>query len=454
MFLGLLAAVGMVIRQLPAFAFDSVTDYQNQMVLIHARYDPVFTSAGVDILERLEVFKVFTSPWFSIGLVVLVTSIVACTIDRLPRLWRQTSEIRVVQPRPFYDPALAGRVRIADGLTPDAVRRVLRGRRYAVREAVEPDATYVYGDRNRWSKLLTLLTHTGLILFILAAAVTTRLGDERGLVVAEGENLTVQPIGTPGLLLIENRGFDAPGLETGQASDFTTDLAVYRDGVVVAEKTIRVNDPLSVGGYTFHQNGFGPAPVVAIRDGDGRVLWDGAIPLTEVVDGAPFGSAPVPGRPDLGLQLLLTRLADGTAVVLFQPYRFAGLDDAGVPITDFLVPVALAPGERRFSPELDLEITFARVSEFTLLIAKADPGQGLVWLAAVLLLSGIVGVQHLSRRRVWARLDRDGSLELVARADDRSLDFDAELGRLVDDLVAARERLARPGAGGPAQQPT
>jgi cytochrome c biogenesis protein len=98
-------------------------------------------------------------------------------------------------------------------------------------------------------------------------------------VVAEGDTLTVQPIGTPSLLLVQNLGFEAPGLETGNPSDFTTDLAVYRDGQLLERKTIRVNDPLSAGGYTFHQNGFGPAPDLEIRSTiDGSVLWSGPIP--------------------------------------------------------------------------------------------------------------------------------------------------------------------------------
>ena len=117
--------------------------------------------------------------------------------------------------------------------------------------------------------MATLLTHLGLILFLVAAAVTSRLGNEQGLVVPEGESLTVQPIGTPGLLLVKNLGFEAPGFETGMPTDFTTDLAVYQDGQEIARKTIRVNDPLSVGGYTFHQNGFGPAPHLVVRDAAG-----------------------------------------------------------------------------------------------------------------------------------------------------------------------------------------
>ena len=84
---------------------------------------------------------------------------------------------------------------------------ILRRHRFAVRQEEVDGVTYLYGDRNRWTKLATLLTHAGLVLFLVAAAVTSRLGDEQGLVVAEGESLTVQPIGTPGLLLVRNLGF-------------------------------------------------------------------------------------------------------------------------------------------------------------------------------------------------------------------------------------------------------
>ena len=247
----------MTIRQLPDFAFRSATDYADQMDLIHALYDPLFGTAGVGALERLGVFQVFRSPWFSAALVVLVLSIVCCTINRIPRMWRGVSDVRVAQPDPFFDPKLPDRARCATCRRTPSGASSKRG--FRLREAVADDGTrFVYGDRNKYSKLATLFTHLGLITFLLAAAVSSRLGDEQGLVVAEGQSLTVQPIGTPGLLLVKNLGFDAPGMATGNPTDFTTDLAVYRDGQEVARKTVRVNDPLSVEGYTFHQNGFGP----------------------------------------------------------------------------------------------------------------------------------------------------------------------------------------------------
>jgi cytochrome c biogenesis protein len=367
----------MTLRQLPGFAFRSPTDYANEMAKLHDLYDASLGTAVVDGLERLQLFHVFSSTWFSIGLVVLIISIVACTIDRTPRLWRQSADIRVVQPDPYFDPKLPDRAVMA-GISADAAASVLRRHRFVVRREEAGGATYLYGDRNRWTKLATLLTHTGLVLFLVAAAITSRLGDEQGLVVAEGESLTVQPIGTPGLLLVRNLGFDAPGFDTGRPTDFTTHLAVYQDGRQIAEKTIRVNDPLTVGGYTFHQNGFGPAPDVVIRDAEGRPLWDGPIPMTDAAAGFPFAEFAVPGR-DVVLQLLLQRATDGTGVLLVLPFRQTGVNPDGSPVITGLEPLALTRGESDTAGGTDFSVELSSFGEFTLLIAKKDPGQGIVW---------------------------------------------------------------------------
>jgi cytochrome c biogenesis protein len=426
----------MTIRQLPNFAFRTPADYASAMGEIHARYDPVFGAGVVDVLEGLQLFHVFSSTWFSVGLVVLIVSIVACTIDRTPRLWRQCAEIRVVQPDSFFDPRLPDRAVVAAGVRAADVGSALRRRRFTVLEVGAGGATYVYGDRNRWSKMATLLTHLGLILFLVAAAVTSRLGDEQGLVVAEGDTLTVQPIGTPGLLLVRNLGFEAPGFETGRPTDFTTDLAVYQDGVEVARKTIRVNDPLAVAGYTFHQNGFGPAPDLVIRDAEGGLLWSGPVPLTDQAAGFPFGVLPVPGR-DVGLQLLLQRAADGRGILLVLPYRIRGQQPDGSPDVEELVPLAIARGETQTAPGIDFSVGLRGFSDFTILIAKRDPGLPLIWTAFGLLIAGLLVTFHLPRRRVWARLGADGRLAIVARSD-RYVDQDREFARLLEELVAAR----------------
>jgi len=82
-------------------------------------------------------------------------------------------------------------------------------------------------------------------------------------------------------------------------------------------------------------------------------------------------------------------------------------------------------------------VTLESVSAYSLLIAKQDPGQGLVWLAFASLIAGLLITFYMPRRRVWARLSGDGELRLVGRSD-RYVDFEREFGRLLDDLVAAR----------------
>lgn len=425
----------MVVRQLPDFAFRSPTDYANEMAKLRELYEPVLGAGLVDLFERLGFFAVFRSTIFSIGLAVLLVSIIACTIDRLPRLWRQATDVRVVQPEPYFDPRLPDRATI-DGLTADAVRDALRRHGYRVREAEVDGVRYLYGDRNQYAKLATIFTHSGLVLFLVAAAVTSRFGDEVGLVVAEGTSTTVQPIGTPGLLLVKNYGFEAPGFETGQPLDFVTDLGVFQNGREIARKEIRVNDPLSVAGYTFHQNGFGPAPELVLRDAAGRPLWDGPVPLTDQAAGFPYGQLSVPGR-DVGLELLLQRAADGRGIVLVLPYRIVGRNPDGAPLVEEFAPMAIAVGESQTVPGLDFSVGLRRFADYTLIIAKHDPGQGLVWLAFGLLLAGIVGTFHFPRRRVWTRLRPDGSLALVARAD-RYVDPRRAFGPLLADLVRRR----------------
>ena len=435
-FLASLAAVGMTLQQLPDFAFRSPGDYAAAMDEIHARYDPVIGVGLVNALERLRAFSIFTSPQFLWGLVVLVISIVVCTLDRTPRLWRDVSVVRVAQPEPFFDLMLPDRAAMS-GVTAADVARVVRGRGFRVREATDTDATrHVYGDRHQYTKMATLFTHLGLILFLVAAAVTTAFGDEQGLVVPEGEALTVQPIGTPGLLLVKNLAFEAPGFETGMPSDFTTELAVFQDGQEIARKTIRVNDPLAVGGYTFHQNGFGPAPHLVIRDAAGRPLWDAQVPMTDSVRGSPYVTMAVPGR-DFGLQLLLTRDTQDRGVVLVLPYRILGEEADGSPIVQNLTAVTLLRGDTRVSDELGVSLELTDFGEYTLLIAKRDPGQGIVWLAFASLITGIAITFYLPRRRVWVRIAPDGRVALVWRSD-RYVDVEREFGRLLDDLVAAR----------------
>jgi cytochrome c biogenesis protein ResB len=159
----------------------------------------------------------------------------------------------------------------------------------------------------------------------------------------------------------------------------------------------------------------------------------------------------VPGR-DFGLQLLLGRDSQGRGEVLILPYKIIGEKD-GQPITDNYAPVSLLRGETRVSDELGISLELTDFGEYTLLIAKRDPGQGIVWTAFASLITGIAITFYLPRRRIWARIAPDGGLGLVWRSD-RYVDVEREFGRLLDDLVAARRPLSEVAAGKNAQHST
>ena len=435
--IALSGVAGIVVPQLPGVASRSAADYAEQMDLLRARVEPSLGRGLTDAFEALGLFRVFSAWWFTAFLALLAVSIVVCTLDRTPRLWRSARDVRVAQPDPFYDPALPDRAVIAGGLGAADVRAALRRARFRVREEVAAGGVhYLYGDRNQNARLFTLITHAGLVGFLLAAAVTSRLGFETGLLLPEGQGLPVESLGTAGLVSVKNLGFSAPRDADGRFTDFTTDLAVYRDGREIARKTIRVNDPLEAAGYTFHQNFFGPAVDLTLRDGSGRVVWTGPVPLDEVNAGRPYGRFTIPGREE-GIELLLDRADDQAPLLVMLGFRPIGTAPDGSLQVETTFVGGVEPGRTYATPAGDLAIAFEQVTAYSGVVVKRDPGAPIVWVSFLLLILGLSLTFYLPRRRAWARLDPSGELRLVARVD-RYVDLRREFGRLLDDLVARR----------------
>ena len=105
-------------------------------------------------------------------------------------------------------------------------------------------------------------------------------------------------------------GFDAPRRADGTFEDFRTDIAVFQGGQQIARQTIRVNSPLTVDGFTFHQNTFGPAEDLTIRDSAGALVWQGPLIMEGQAQGQPQGFLTIPGS-DIGLFAVLGSSASG-----------------------------------------------------------------------------------------------------------------------------------------------
>ena len=435
--IALAGVVGIILPQLPSIAFRSAADYLEQMDKVRARLEPSLGTGAVGFLERLQLFRVFSAWWFTLLLALLVVSIVVCTLDRTPRLWRQSSHIRIRQPDAFYDPSLPDRAVIAQGLAADDVRAALRRARFRVRESGAEDGTrYLYGDRHQYVKMATLISHAGLVGFLLAAAVTSRFGFESGILLPVGQAIPIESIGTSDLVSVKNLAFQAPRDDTGRFTDFTTDLAVYQGGREIARKTIRVNDPLSAGGYTFHQNFFGPAIDLTVRARGGGLLWSGPVPLDASAGGLPTGQLVVPGR-DVVIQLVMAQ--PGTATPLFVvAVRPTATDAAGNPTAYQTLFQGLAgPGDSAAPESVDIDVKVDAISAYSGIIARRDPGAPIVWISFLLLILGLAITFYFPRRRVWSRVAPTGEVRLAAHAD-RYVDLRREFGALLADLVARR----------------
>jgi cytochrome c biogenesis protein len=391
----------------------------------------------VDLFERLGFFRVFSAPWFVFLLTLLVVSIVVCTLDRTPDLWRQASRVKVVQATPFYDLRLSERARFTavEPIAADELAGALRGRHYRMREATTDDEEGVpvrnlYGDRNQYFKLATLFTHLGLILFLAGAAVTTGLGYETVVFLGEGQTAPVQAVGTPDNLLVKNNHFEARWHPNGIPADFTTDVSVYQNGQEVARKVIRVNDPLEVNGFVFHQNTFGPAMQLAIHDPSGKLVWDGPVLLAGELADRPQGFLTIPGS-EIGLLLVLDRSATGDPLLALSGITAQPQPDGGN--IAFLRALGLG---RTTEPgtTAGYSITWESAAAYTGMVIKKDPGQTLIWVAYLSLIVGLVLTFYFPRRRIWARLHRD-HLE-VAMLAERYVDADREFGQVLDDVSA------------------
>ena len=445
--------IGAILPQIPAFALRDPAAYAAQVAELEATYERMsilglnIGPAFVDIAERLGLFRIFSAPWFIFLLTLLVVSIVVCTLDRTPDLWRKAHRVRITQAAPFYDLRLDDRARFthAEAGAADELVKVLRERRFKVREVTEepagahgaqadgshadqPPIRHVYGDRNQYLKLATLFTHLGLILFLAGAAVTTALGDETVIFLGEGQTAPVQAVGTPDNLLVKNIHFEAPTRPDGSFADFRTDLAVYQNGQEVARKTIRVNDPLEVNGYVFHQNTFGPAAELTIRDPSGALAWDGPILLAGEFSGLPQGFLTIPGS-QIGLLLVLDRTVDGIPVL-----ALTGLGPTPNPDESNIVFLRILGLGSTSEPHTTAgyTVTWKAASAYTGMVIKRDPGQGLIWVAYLALITGLVLTFYFPRRRLWARQHGD-HLELAFLAD-RYVDSEREFGQLLDDV--------------------
>ena len=416
--IALAATVGIALRQLPDYALQNAGDYANEMAKLRAEYEPTLGPL-VGLFERLGLFRVFTSPWFTALLVLLTISIIVCTWDRLPKIAAATAPSRPEQPDTFFGESLPGRG-VIDlptslpttsqlGVRANAAAAEAKRDGWEVSVAADPERNgglLLHADRFRRSGRFTLVMHTGLVVMLLGAAASGIFGYTQGILLTDGEALPVDKIGTANGLVIVNHAFSAPRTTTGAFADFATDLGVYVGGEEVARQMVRVNAPLAYNGWSFHQNFFGPAARLEIRDDAGALLWSGDAPFAAQVDGAPYATLPIPGS-NAGIEMQLRRDASGVAAIFIVA---SAPDSNGTPAEDGTLPLktifasVLAEGDIATAPGAGFSVYLREITAYTGIIARRDPASLLIWIAAALIMGGLMLTLRRPRARLWLQI--------------------------------------------------
>lgn len=433
--LAVLTLIGTVLTQAPAGLQGDPAAYSTWLDGLRPKY-----GGWTGVLDVLGLFNVFGSIVFRGLTLLLATSILACSVNRAPKLWRQAVHPRVVASPGLFDHVrLSGDVE-ATGSEAEALEQLqgaLAHRRF--RTIVTHDATgiAVYADKNRWGPFGTVIAHLSLIL-IMAGAVLGATGfRSTEFTIAVG---STEPVGNGTNLSVKATSFTDSYYENGTPSDYASHLIVYDNGRQVAEQTIRVNDPLRYGDVSFFQSFYGPAADVRVTDGTGAAVYESGVPLVWAsTDGEKvIGQFAIPDR---NLTVYVVGVASGEVDAQIKPGQmqfeiFQGTDTenpVALQVVDQGKPVSLA----------GLDFTFVRERQFTGLIVARDPGAVFVWGGALLLVLGVALVFFFPTRRIWARISsaNTGSRIRVAALASHDVTFETAFRGFIDDL-----RLAAGGA--------
>lgn len=281
---------------------------------------------------------------------------------------------------------------------------------------------------------------------------------------------------------------------TGAPMDFRSVVRLAAPDGTTADATVSINHPVSFNGIRIHQFGFGWAAVVRIEQG-ARVLYDGPVVMGQ---GSPAGANPL-AQPWVGVVKLPTLRPQAAIVLQLYPSLEAYVETlrTGVaqPMTEATAPFmsyelwegrivdnALSGVDARFMRRTatggigqgwtvnaergcvveglgtglpaaleglscpdgggpgSLTMAFPELRQYATLQVSRDATVGLVLLAAILLVAGLLPALYVSRRKVWVRVRGAAAgsvLEVGGFALQRQDRFGPEFAALVDALVRA-----------------
>jgi cytochrome c biogenesis protein len=476
---------------IPQEAVDSLR--ASQWRAAHPHLTPVY--------EKLGLFSVYDSVWFSAIYILLMISLVGCIIPRLFVYWRGVRAKPPAAPRNLA--RLPQHRSFETDEDPEAAleraRALLRRRRFRVtaKTTAEDGSTSFASERGYLREAGNLLFHLSVLIVLVGFAVGGLWGFKGGVIVVTKDGfantLSQYDDFRAGSLFDPSRldpfqftvddfnvNFIRQGREAGMAHEFAADLTYQSSPSAPDRKRrISVNHPLTLGGTDVFLISHGYAPHITVRNADRSIAFSGPVVfLPEDSTFRSFGVVKVPdatqknGNTQLGLEgefyptYAFTKASgpfsafpdDKNPAISMLAYRGDLGLDSGTPQSVYALQkkgldpirkadgkplrIDLALGRSATLPDGLGTVTLDGVSRYVKLQISHTPGQKVALAGVVLALIGLLCSLFIRPRRIWVRTRRDGGRTTVEVAGlDRSSGGD--LSDEIDALTAA----LRPAAG-------
>ena len=324
--LALAAMLGTIIPQMQPGISDSAEAVDSFLADAHARYGDL-----TGFLHWAGFFDLYNSLWFRMLIVIIVFSIIICTLNR----WQPTVRLitkPMVKASDAFMSGLTERAQFTSvPLEAEQADRIMRGAlkksRYRVLSDKSADGAiiHLYGDRDRWSKMVTFVSHAGLVMLILTAAGMTQIGWRvRSVYFMPNDPVNVGH-GTD--FSVANVGWNIDYYPDGTTiKEFQNTLAVYENNTQVLTKTIIVNDPLRYKGVNFFLVSYEPVLYAKATDTDGvnvplRLMGQNGPITNTVASGEVLVDFPYPSNDNLPLDYVQLPAKDHTLTLEITYYQ-------------------------------------------------------------------------------------------------------------------------------------
>ena len=258
-----------------------VSDFLNE----HPTLGPIYDKIGM--------FSVYSSPWFSAIYLLLFVSLIGCIIPRLGVYARALHARPPKTPRNLVRLPAYAKADLSDGdqNVLDRAAVALRRRHYRV----DVHSESIAAERGYLREAGNLVFHSSLVFVLIGVAIGALFGFRGTSVVIVGQgfsnNLTQYDDFSAGgrfseadlapfSVTVKNFDvkFETGPVQRGAARLFRANVEVTdRLGAAPHQEVLEVNKPLRIDGTTVHLIGHGYAPKVTVKDAQGNVAFSGPV---------------------------------------------------------------------------------------------------------------------------------------------------------------------------------